>query len=154
MNFKKLLFSIYLLLALVISTNASSQNLSADARTEVGEVLSRIVAREILGGYVKVDRTKAAGDRLDIYASVGLSYYPFREDNVRAMYDSVRSVLPEKYAKYKISLHTDNHLIEELIPIYHRTAHKGAVRFTNTSNQPLVTSLSKLSISSPAANGK
>ena len=154
MNFRKLLFSIYLLLALVISTNASSQNLSADARTEVGEVLSRIVALEILGGYVKVDRTKAAGDRLDIYASVGLSYYPFREDNVRAMYDSVRSVLPEKYAKYKISLHTDNHLIEELIPIYHRTAHKGAVRFTNTSNQPLVTSLSKLSTPTQGLAGR
>ena len=85
---------------------------------------------------------KAAGDKVEIHASIGLSYYPFREDNVQAMYDSVRAVLPERYANYKLAIYTDNHLIEELIPQYHRTSSKGGVRFTNTSSQPLVKALS------------
>ena len=143
MRQNKILLSVYLLIALFISPVASAQVLSSESRNEVAAVLTRIVSREILGGYVKVDRTKSAGNKLEIYASIGLSYYPFREDNVQAMYDSLRLVLPDKYAKYKLSLITDNHRIEDLIPLYHRTSHKGAVRFTNKSNAPLVERLSK-----------
>lgn len=145
MRRNNILLVVCLVVALFSSTIASAQALSSSARGDVADVLTRIVSREILGGYVKVDRTKAAGDKFEIYASIGLSYYPFREDNVQAMYDSVRMALPEKYSKHKISLITDNHRIEELIPLYHRTAHKGAVRFTNTSDHPLVMSLSKQS---------
>lgn len=138
---------IFLLAAIVVgsmvATPAASQALNAESRSDVAEVLTRIVKREILGGSVKVDRSRASGDKLDIYASIGLSYYPFREDNVKAMYDSVRQVLPEKYARYKLSLITDNHRIEELIPLFHRTSNKGAVRFTNKSAEPLVKPLSK-----------
>ena len=134
----KILLALGLCFTLFTSSVASAQALSSDSRTEVADVLTRIVAREILGGYVKVDRTKVAGDKLEIYASIGLSYYPFREENIQAMYDSVRMVLPNKFAKYKLSLITDNHRIEELVPLYHRTSFKGGVRFTNTSDKPLV----------------
>ena len=94
----KILLALGLCYTLFTSSVASAQALSSDSRTEVADVLTRIVAREILGGYVKVDRTKVAGDKLEIYASIGLSYYPFREDNIQAMYDSVRMVLPGKFA--------------------------------------------------------
>ncbi len=143
MRRNNILLIVCLVVALFTSTFASAQALSLSARTDVADVLTRIVAREILGGYVKVDRTKLSGDKLEIHASIGLSYYPFREDNVQAMYDSVRLALPEKYAKYKLSIITDKHRIEELVPLYHRTSHKGAVRFTNKSSAPLVTPLSK-----------
>lgn len=143
MRRNNILLFVCLAFAMFTSTIASAQALPSTVRNEVSETLTRIVSREILGGYVKVDRTKAAGDRLEIYASIGLSYYPFREDNVQAMYDSVRLLLPDKYAKYKLSIITDNHRIDELIPLYHRSSHKGAVRFTNKSTQPLIEPLSK-----------
>ena len=135
-------FVALLAVMLFISSNALGQTISSDTRSEIADVLSRIVSREILGGGAKINRMKAAGDKVEIHASVGLSYYPFREDNIQAMYDSVRAVLPERYANYKLAIYTDNHLIEELIPQYHRTSSKGGVRFTNTSSQPLVKALS------------
>ncbi len=147
MKLNKILLSAALVVMAFISTNAAAQGLSAADRDSVAVVLSRIVGREILGGGAKVDRTKAAGDRLEIYASVGLSYYPFREDNVKAMYDSVRRVLPAKYAHHKLSIITDERRIEELIPMYHRSSIKGSTKFTNHSSRPLVQPLS--SISSP-----
>ena len=114
---RKTLYILLLSVAIFISSVTYAQNFSADTRQDVADVLTRIVKREILGGSVKVDRMKAAGDKLEIYASIGLSYYPFREDNVKAMYDSVRMVLPDRFAKYKLSLITDNHRIEELVAL-------------------------------------
>lgn len=140
---KNILHIATLFVALFISTSASSQVLSSDAREEVSELLTRIVQREILGGSAKVDRTKIYGDRVEIHASIGLSYYPFREDNVRAIYDSVRMILPEKYASRKIEIYTDRHRIEDLIPLYYRTTKRGDVTFTNRSSHPLVTHLSE-----------
>ena len=146
MEIKNKIFSLlFLVVALMVSSVAMAQNFSAQTRLEVAQTLTRIVSREVLGGAVKVDRMKAAGDKLEIYASIGLSYYPFREDNVRAMYDSVRLVLPEKYANYRISIITDRHSIEEFIPDYYRTKPKQTTRFTNTSDKVLVEPLSSIS---------
>ena len=150
----KLLLLITLPVALLISSNTSAQGLSAADRENVGNTLSRIVAREVLGGGAKVDRTKAAGDRLTIYASIGLSYYPFREDNVKAMYDSVRLILPEKYARHKVTIITDNHPIEELIPVYYRASKKGCVGFVNHSKKPLVSRLSSLNTPTRGLGGR
>lgn len=127
---------------LTVPAALQARELTSGQRREIADMLTRMVGREILGGSVKVDRLKTAGDKLEIYASVGLSYYPFREENVQAMYDSVRSVLPAEYAKYKLSLITDNHRIEDLIPHYYRTSSRGGVRFTNRSERPLVRRLS------------
>ncbi|MEE1103820.1 MAG: hypothetical protein U0L21_06680, partial [Alistipes sp.] len=84
--FKKIFRLAALFVALFISSYASAQVLSSTDREEVSKLLTRIVSREILGGSAKVDRTKVYGDRVEIYASIGLSYYPFREDNVQAIY--------------------------------------------------------------------
>ena len=134
----KLYRNIFLSVAVMLSGFTHAQSLPADSRMDIADMLTRIVSREVLGGSVKVDRTRAAGDKVEIYASIGLSYYPFREDNVEAIYDSVRMLLPNKYANYNISIITDNHRIEELIPIYYRSKNRNAVRFTNRSSQPLV----------------
>ncbi len=120
-KFRDILLAALVFAALFSPASIRARNLTSAERREVAEVLTRIVGREILGGAVKIDRMNAAGDKLEIYASVGLSYYPFREDNVRAMYDSVRSALPAEYAKYKLSLITDNRRIEDLVPHYYRT---------------------------------
>ena len=141
-RFSSILLSVVTALTLARPATLPARNLTSAERRGIADVLTRIVGREILGGSVKVDRMKESGDKLEIYASIGLSYYPFREDNVRAMYDSVRSALPAGYSGYKLSLITDNRRIEELIPHYYRTSSQGGVRFTNRSEQPLVRRLS------------
>ena len=138
----KILHSILLFATTLISGVAIAQTPSAETRQEIADMLTRIVKREVLGGAVKIDRMKAAGDKLEIYASTGLSYYPFREDNVKAMYDSVRMILPDKYAKYRISIMTDRHNIEEFIPSYYRTTKDNDIRFVNRSQKPLIKPLS------------
>ncbi|MBR7114672.1 MAG: xanthan lyase, partial [Alistipes sp.] len=139
MNLRRnIFFCISLLLALFTSSIASAQALSSDVRDEISDLLTRIVSREVLGGSAKVDRTRSSGDHLEIYASIGLSYYPFREDNVQAIYDSVRMCLPSRYANYKLSIITDRHRIEQLVPLYYRTRNLNAVRFTNRSPKPLI----------------
>ena len=155
MKIKNKIFALaFFVIALMVSGVAMAQTLSSHTRLQVAQTLTRIVAREVLGGAVKVDRIKAAGDKLEIYASVGLSYYPFREDNVQAMYDSVRLALPDKYANYRISIITDRHRIEELIPDYYRTKTKHTPRFTNTSDRALVEPLSKISKPTQGLTGR
>ena len=151
---RKTLYILLLSVAIFISSVTYAQNFSADTRQDVADVLTRIVKREILGGSVKVDRMKAAGDKLEIYASIGLSYYPFREDNVKAMYDSVRMALPTKYADYRISIITDRHRIEEFVPTYYRSSTKDVVRFVNRSEKPLVKPLSTLNVPTQGLAGR
>lgn len=149
-----ILLIVLLLFAAFNSTNTLAQTLSTDTRLEISDMLTRIVSREILGGSAKVDRVKISGDRIDINASIGLSYYPFREDNVEAIYDSVRMLLPEKYASYRLTIITDNHKIEELIPLYYRTKADKSIRFKNETTQPLVSKLSSLNRPTEGLSGR
>ena len=114
---KNRIFSLLLLLILLFgATSVPAAGIDLRTRQEVGRTLTRIVAREVAGGYVKVQAVTASRSRVRIYASIGLSYYPFREQNVLAMYDSVRAVLPAEYRKARIELHTDRHEVSDLIP--------------------------------------
>lgn len=133
-----------LLLSAVAVADAAARELSRRERQEVARTLTRIVGREVSGGYVKVIGAKVSRGRVRIETSIGLSYYPFREENVRAMYDSVRAALPSEFRKSRIELVTDRHEIRDLIPFAYRSpaALKKAVRFTNESERPLVVPLS------------
>ena len=64
-----------------------------------------------------------------------MSYYPFRERSVAAIYDSIRSLLPASLARRRLSLVTDKHPIEELIPQIYRSGSRGKT-FTNRSDRP------------------
>ncbi|MDE6140564.1 MAG: xanthan lyase [Alistipes sp.] len=100
-------------------------------------MLSRIVRREVLGGYVEVESVRERGKTLEIKASVGLSYYPFREDNLRAVYDSVRSKLPSDYAGCRLEIYSGKHLVDNLVPLMYRRR-SDQRRFTNRALRPLV----------------
>lgn len=119
-------------------------------RREIGRTLTRIVAREVSGGFVRIEGVDASRKRVRIYTSVGLSYYPFREQNLQAMYDSVRAVLPQEFRKADIELYSDKREARELIPMAYRTdaefkklvRKKKVVPFVNPSERPLVVRLS------------
>ena len=138
-----------LFISLLAFGEASAAEVDASARREIGRTLTRIVAREVLGGYVKVQSVRASRGKVRIYASIGLSYYPFREENVRAMRDSVRALLPVPLRKARIELYTDRHEIGELVPMACRdpeelkrlVRRRKIVPFTNRSERPLVVRL-------------
>lgn len=119
-------------------------------RLAVGRTLTRIVGREVAGGYVKVQQLQASQSRVRVHASIGLSYYPFREANVRAMRDSVRALLPPAYRKARIEIYTDRREIGDLIPMACRRSPQPhstrsgpkTIPFVNPSERPLVTRLS------------
>lgn len=145
------------LLVLTLSTTLSAASISSATRTRIGRTLSRIVSREVSGGYqkaepitVRVQAVKASRRTVRIYATIGLSYYPFRVENTAAMRDSVRALLPAEYRKAQIELYTDNREVGELIPMACRDAgqtrrlieKRRLIPFTNRSVRPLVTPLS------------
>ncbi|MEG1673140.1 MAG: xanthan lyase [Alistipes sp.] len=117
-----------------------AEGIPASAQQEINRALTRITAREIAGGWVKIERSEVSRTKVSIYASIGLSYYPFREQNVQAMYDSVRLLLPSEYAKAELKLYTDSRSIEELIPVaLRRTVDRRKMKFfTNRATHPLV----------------
>ncbi len=155
---KNRLLYLFLSLSLGIWSDVSAADIGAATRVRIGQSLSRIVSREVSGGYqkaepitVRVQGVRATRRTVRIYASIGLSYYPFREANVRALRDSVRALLPAEYRKAQIELYTDNREIAELIPMACRDAaalrrqieKRRLVPFTNRSERPLVTPLSR-----------
>lgn len=139
---------LYILLLLgLCGQEVSAAGIDGPARREIGRTLTRIVAREVSGGYVRIEGVDASRKRVRIYTSVGLSYYPFREENLRAMRDSVRLLLPPEFRKADIELYSDKREVGELIPMACRTGaeyrkllrKKKIVPFTNRSERPLVT---------------
>lgn len=157
---KNRLFHILLLLLAVAGTGlgaARAAEIGASTRARIGQTLSRIVSREVSGGYqkaepitVRVQGVKASRRAVRIYATIGLSYYPFRVESVQALRDSVRELLPAQYRKARIELYTDGREIADLIPMACRPSAEVArqiekrrlVPFTNRSERPLVTPLS------------
>ena len=120
---------------------------SEACRQEIARMLTRVTAREVAGGWVRIDRMQASRSRVRLHASIGLSYYPFREQSVEAVYDSVRQLLPPEFRRARIELYTDRRRIEELIPVACRSAaaRRKMRPFTNRSlrsDRPLVTRLS------------
>lgn len=139
---------LYILLLLgLCGQEVSAAGIDGPARREIGRTLTRIVAREVAGGYVRIEGVDASRKRVRIYTSVGLSYYPFREENLRAMRDSVRLLMPPEFRKADIELYSDKREVGELIPMACRTGaeyrkllrKKKIVPFTNRSERPLVT---------------
>lgn len=144
--------ALFLLILLLLSESlpAAPARIPYAKRAEIARMLTRIGCREVYKMRVQVRSIEASRKRVTIYASDGLSYYPFREENTRAMYDSVRSALGPDYRKAEIRIITDRHEISELIPLMWRTApvkkkKDQPILFTNPSARPLVRRLSSLS---------
>lgn len=132
-----------LLLFAAASLDVNAQSVTSKNRQDIAEVLNRIVRREVVPvKNIVIERTAVNGKTLTLYTTIDMSYYPFREDNIEPIYDSIREVLPEKFEDYKISIVTDRHHIEDFVPRPMRSEEVEAdERFTNRSARPLVTRL-------------
>lgn len=139
---KQLLYTLLIILEvlLVAPCGAEAKSLPDSCRTNISALLTRMIDREVWGGTARITNYSIRGRRLRLNATIGLSNYPFREESVEAIYDSIRCLLPASLRGYRLELTTDGHLIEELIPLASRRKfdRRKQIPFTNSAAYPLV----------------
>lgn len=131
---------LFMLLTVLNLSAAPKAIVSEDVKTAVSQTLTRIVQRELKGVPVKVTSITLKGGKVRVATSIGMSYYPVREDNLQAMYDSVRVCLPQNLRNRDIYIVSDSHSLEDYIPLYYRESDKGVKRFVNDSEGGQLTS--------------
>ena len=80
-----------------------------------------------------------------ISANERLSYMPFRPDNVKRIYNAIRTVLGLKYVGFGITCQVENRNIEDLIPNFYKPENYDTRKQFPSTNllHPLVTDLSR-----------
>ena len=129
----KISISLLLLNLCVESSAAPKRVVTEEQKSAISQTLTRILQREVKGATAKVTSVTVKGNKVRITTSVALSYYPVREDNLRAMCDSVRQNLPAKLRGKQIEILSDGHPLSYYIPLGYRKAAKRVVPFTNDS---------------------
>ena len=117
----------------------AGQQLPSETRERIGDLLTETARTEIRCGRIGID--SVGGDRrtLELYADKTCSYIPFPEENVKAIYDGVRALLPEALHSRRLVLYADGSRIEDMIPrpLRSRTDRRERT-FTAPSDRPLV----------------
>ena len=88
---------LYILLLLLFAPSlvvSASKSITDSTKEAISQTLTRIVQREVKGVPVRVANISQRGNKVVVYTTIGMSYYPVREDNLEAIYDSVRLCLP------------------------------------------------------------
>lgn len=157
----KYTFLSFLLLA---SVDVHAAGISRHTRLNIARDVSEMVKETVAYCNVRLDAMDISRNTLKFYFSIGLSYYPFREDNVKEIRRIIREGLPAAYKNYDIRVYTDRHEISELIPMAYRSqaetedeetptskkrrgkspsvAAQRTIPFVNPSEKPLVKPLS------------
>ncbi len=126
-----------------VKAQETAQKLPKDVSISIGKYLTSVAKTSLAIWSVKIDSTQITGNTVTIYANSDFSYVPFRQENVKNIYDGIRLLLPLEYSKYNLNLITDHHLMEDLIPLSLKDkADKKAPTFTNKVDKPLVTRVS------------
>lgn len=116
-----------------------AQDLAPEVRDSIGDFLTRTARTTIRCGRIGIDSVRGDGRTLTVYADKTCSYIPFREDNVGAIYDGVRHLLPEALRGRRLAIHADGTPIEELVPRPSRSRFdRREPTFTALSDRPLV----------------
>ena len=122
---------------------AEAQELSKEVRSTIGSYLTQVSKKTISVGPIYIDSFAVSKNKLELYANMNCSYIPFREDNVAEIYKHIRQQLPPEFVNYQVTLITDKHPIEELIPLALRSKKdKKAKTFVNDIDKPLITRIS------------
>lgn len=138
---------LFILLAAVFTSQISfGQVVTDELRTRIGDLLTEISREEISVGKIRIDSVAINGKELQLFANMNCSYIPFRDENVKTIYAKVRNLLPAELSGYQLQIITDNHLIEDLIPLVFRDRkdkrYKKAETFRYKTENPLITRLS------------
>jgi len=142
MNIKHI-FLFSLLTASLLPRTGSAQELSTEVRQRIGSFLDATARKEISVGRIQIDSVAIEGRTLQLFANMNCAYIPFREENVAEIYKGVSALLPAEFARYKVQIRTNNHSIEELVPLALRSKkEKKAKTFNPAVSAPLVTNVS------------
>lgn len=133
-NFVKKLYISILLLLLPVSVLAAPKSITDSTKEAISQTLTRIVQREVKGVPVVVSNISQRAGKVVVYTSVGMSYYPVREDNLEAIYDSVRLCLPNNLASKSIEIISEGYPLDYYIPLYARSSRKGVKPFVNSGD--------------------
>lgn len=121
----------------------SAQEISKETTSAIENFLTNYARKEIQVGYITIDSVQIRNKQISLFANANCSYIPFREDNVKEIYTEIDKILPNKFAKYKVKLITDNHSIETLIPLaLRKDKHTAEITFSNKVDHPLVSRIS------------
>jgi hypothetical protein len=138
---------VILVVALLIIGGSQPAYSQKNLEKEISDSLTAIA-----NSYTSVGRINLTNFELNtksgsvfISANEKLAYMPFRPENVKRIYNAVRSILPFKYAGYKISCEVEKRDIEELIPNFYRSENSDSRKQFSTAqvSRPLVTNSSR-----------
>lgn len=135
---KLLVFFVTFFLASTLSS-MKAQDISDEIRTEIGTYLTEIANKDIKAYKVKVDSVKIKGKTISLYTGLNLSYASLQKSEVNDIYSKIKSLLPEKYKKYKVEVISDTRKIEDLI-LFVRDKKD---LFANKLTKPLITNISR-----------
>ena len=116
------------------------ENQISDSLTLIANNYSRVGKVAVTDIFIN-DQSKSVFVR----ANERLGYIPFRLENVKRIYNAIRSCLPSKYIAYTLACQVENKNIEDLIPNFYRpvTPDKQKQFLIPPLTQPLVTNTSR-----------
>lgn len=103
---------------LIYSLNLQAQSLEQNVKQRLDGFLKEYQTSYAQIGRCKLDHIEIdhQNKSLKVYTNPNFGYQPFTEENVKAIYRSVKQILPGPVNYYKIALYADSRPIEELIP--------------------------------------
>lgn len=119
---------------IAMSSYAIGRQLPTEVCDRISAQLTRIAQTEVSRCPVEVESATVKGNRVIISASVPMSYYPVREDNLVALYDSLRQSLPVELRRHKIEVLADGGNIASNIPLHYRSSRRGVKPFVNSAD--------------------
>mgnify|MGYP003208829388 FL=1 len=143
---KKLYLSILFLLAGVGSV--FSQDVEQAVRERLQAFFQTYIPGNVNIGTCRLDSVRIDFHRktIRIYADNTFSYQPFRPETVNRIYRDIKEILPDPVTYFDITVFTDGHSINELIPNTYRNGKKDKNRlFTDIhyKDAPWVTRTSR-----------
>ena len=133
------------ILFLTSSSFLHAQLLSPDIQKEIGDYLTSFARKEISVGKIKIDSVAVEKKQLQLYANINASYIPFREDNVKEIYQNVRAILPAEFANSNIKIFANKKPIEELVPLALQSKKNKKIKtFSPKVKTPLITRISEI----------
>lgn len=135
-----------LYIAFLIPQLGYAQELSDSILKHIENEINKVALKEVAMAPVVIDSTNIGKGSIHFFTSTNCSYIPFREHNVSEIYKRVKSTLPYQYQNFRITISTDGHPIESLIPQFYKIKKdkKGILNFHPGKNlhTPLVTCVS------------
>lgn len=140
----------------IMGTSVQGQQITDPVKQQIEERLNKELAdQRISVGKARIDSIAEEKKVVKLFLNDNFSYVPFREDNVEALYNDMRTLLPAASAGKKLELWANNHKIEDLIPHFLRTGKKSKDKtWAPAASQPLVKLLSRPYVPTAGLDGR